>query len=151
MHAVSTANMENILARRSSRLTVAGTASAPAHPISFDSGHAFPGLPDLTLKQRLRCKSIVLKLCNMLPVQAFSTYANGLWITCEGMASAKPPVEEVLVTNGAKHALELVCRLLLDEGDAIIVPAPPTSQPFRFSKVSVSNLSKSVRISKVSM
>jgi 2-aminoadipate transaminase len=32
--------------------------------------------------------------------------------------------EDVLVTNGAKHALELVCRLLLDPGDAIVVTSP---------------------------
>ncbi|HEX6809909.1 MAG TPA: PLP-dependent aminotransferase family protein, partial [Gemmatimonadaceae bacterium] len=30
----------------------------------------------------------------------------------------------VLVTNGAKHALELVCRLTLDEGDAVVVTSP---------------------------
>lgn len=32
--------------------------------------------------------------------------------------------DHVLVTNGAKQAIELVCRLLLDEGDAIVVTAP---------------------------
>ena len=32
--------------------------------------------------------------------------------------------EQVLVTNGAKHAIELICRLLLDEGDAIVVTTP---------------------------
>jgi len=30
----------------------------------------------------------------------------------------------VLVTNGAKHALELVCRLMIDEGDAVVVTLP---------------------------
>jgi 2-aminoadipate transaminase len=33
-------------------------------------------------------------------------------------------VEQILVTNGAKHAIELACRLLLDEGDSIAVTAP---------------------------
>jgi 2-aminoadipate transaminase len=32
--------------------------------------------------------------------------------------------DNILVVNGAKHGLELVCRLLLDEGDAIVVTAP---------------------------
>jgi 2-aminoadipate transaminase len=32
--------------------------------------------------------------------------------------------ENLLVVNGAKHGLELICRLLLDEGDAIVVTAP---------------------------
>src|SRR5688500_14673409 len=32
--------------------------------------------------------------------------------------------ENVLMTNGAKQAIELVCRLMLDEGDSIVVTAP---------------------------
>ena len=32
--------------------------------------------------------------------------------------------QNVLIVNGAKHGLELICRLLLDEGDAIAVSAP---------------------------
>jgi 2-aminoadipate transaminase len=32
--------------------------------------------------------------------------------------------DNVLVTNGAKHALELACRLLLDDGDTVVVTAP---------------------------
>jgi 2-aminoadipate transaminase len=30
----------------------------------------------------------------------------------------------VLIVNGAKHGLDLICRLLIDEGDAIVVTAP---------------------------
>ena len=37
---------------------------------------------------------------------------------------ARVAPENILVTNGAKHALELVCRALLDEGDAVVVTAP---------------------------
>ena len=40
----------------------------------------------------------------------------------DGVVNLSP--EEVLVVNGAKHGLELVCRLLLDEGDSIVVTAP---------------------------
>jgi 2-aminoadipate transaminase len=32
--------------------------------------------------------------------------------------------DNVLVVNGAKHGLALVCRLLLDEGDMVVVTAP---------------------------
>src|SRR3546814_20670443 len=32
--------------------------------------------------------------------------------------------DHILVTNGAKQGIDLVCRLLLDEGDAIVVTAP---------------------------
>src|SRR3546814_8782448 len=32
--------------------------------------------------------------------------------------------DHILVTNGAKQGIDLVCRLLLEEGDAIVVTAP---------------------------
>src|SRR3546814_7591742 len=32
--------------------------------------------------------------------------------------------DHILVTNGAKQGIDLVCWLLLDEGDAIVVTAP---------------------------
>ena len=32
--------------------------------------------------------------------------------------------DDVLVVNGAKHGLDLVCRVLLDEGDSVVVTAP---------------------------
>lgn len=36
----------------------------------------------------------------------------------------KLSARQIMVTNGAKHALDLVCRLLLDEGDLVAVTAP---------------------------
>jgi 2-aminoadipate transaminase len=42
-------------------------------------------------------------------------------MTDDGIAT-RP--DQLLVTNGAKHAIELICRLLLDEGDSIVVTAP---------------------------
>ena len=39
----------------------------------------------------------------------------------DGIAATR---DQVLVTNGAKHAIDLVCRVLLDEGDAIVVTRP---------------------------
>ena len=37
---------------------------------------------------------------------------------------ARTSADEVLVVNGAKHGLDLVCRLLLEEDDAVVVTAP---------------------------
>jgi 2-aminoadipate transaminase len=39
----------------------------------------------------------------------------------DGIAATR---DQVLVTNGAKHAIDLVCRVLLDDGDAIVVTRP---------------------------
>jgi len=42
-------------------------------------------------------------------------------MNADGITAAR---ENVLVTNGAKHAIDLICRVLLDEGDAIVVTRP---------------------------
>lgn len=92
--------------------------------IPFDSGHAFPGiLPDLAVES-----------ARALSVYRSETlqYAErpGLpelraWIAAhmkEDGASIAP--EELIVVNGAKHGIDLVCRALLERGDAIVVTAP---------------------------
>ena len=125
MHAVSTMNVENILARRSRQLSVAKGISAPAHPISFDSGHAFPGLlPDLTAEAEVALQKYGSETLQYAPRPGLPDLRDWIvdYMRRDGISQAT--VEEVLVTNGAKHALELVCRLLLDEGDAIVVTAP---------------------------
>src|SRR5207244_3831448 len=47
------------------------------------------------------------------------------WIAgAMNMDGANVTPGEIFVTNGAKQGIELVCRLLLDEGDSIVVTAP---------------------------
>ncbi|NIJ39492.1 2-aminoadipate transaminase [Sphingopyxis panaciterrae] len=43
------------------------------------------------------------------------------WMNADGCALTP---DHILVTNGAKQGIDLICRLLLDEGDAIVVTAP---------------------------
>src|SRR3546814_3910048 len=43
------------------------------------------------------------------------------WMNQDGCAITP---DHILVTNGAKQGIDLVCRLLLDEKDAIVVTAP---------------------------
>lgn len=126
------------LAHRAARLAPTMPASSHDHVIGFDSGHGFPGLfPDLTAAAE----------------KALTTYRHetlqygtrpGLpelreWIAgAMNMDGAHVTPDEIIVTNGAKQGIELVCRLLLDEGDSIIVTAPTyfTSIPiFRSSEV----------------
>lgn len=113
------------LARRASHLSPLAPAAAPHDNIAFDSGHAFPGvLPDLTLEAvgalDLRRRIETLQYAPRAGLSALRE-----WIA-EYMRADGAPVaaDEILVTNGAKHALELVCRLVVDEGDAVVVTAP---------------------------
>jgi 2-aminoadipate transaminase len=113
-----------VLARRASPLSPALPPAAPPGHISFDSGHAFPGvLPDLTAEAataltRYRAESLQYAPRAGLP-ELRAWIAE--FMRADG-ATVTP--DHVLVTNGAKHALELVCRLLLDDGDAVVVTAP---------------------------
>jgi 2-aminoadipate transaminase len=117
MHAVS-------WARRAAQLSPTMAASAPAGAISFDSGHALPTvLPDLTREADAaltRCRAETLQyaprpgLGDLRQWIAEYMRADGVRVTADN----------ILVTNGAKHAIELVCRLLVDEGDAVVVTAP---------------------------
>lgn len=120
---------QEVLARRAAGLSTA--FPAPHFPtelgegvIAFDSGFAFPGLlPDLA----------EIAACALTEHRAetlqYSTPQGEPhlreWIAgymredgCEVAA------ENILIVNGAKHGVDLVCRLLLDEGDSVVVTAP---------------------------
>jgi 2-aminoadipate transaminase len=99
-------------------------APAPSDRISFDSGHAFPGvLPDLTREGEAaltRHKSETLQYAPRAGLPELREWITQ-YLALEGI---ELPAEGVLVTNGAKHAIELVCRALLDEGDSVVVTRP---------------------------
>ena len=108
-------------ARRAERLAPTLPASVPAGTIGFDSGHAFPGvLPDLTREAEralTRYRAETLQYAPRAGLPDLRAWMAGY--TNPGLTP-----EHILVTNGAKHALELVCRLLIDEGDIVAVTAP---------------------------
>lgn len=117
------------LARRASALPATlpeSTIPAEIDPgtICFDSGFAFPPLlPDLS--------SVASKVLTEGRDEALQ-YSNtqgrsGLrrWIAdYMNDDGCRVGASDILVTNGAKNGIDLVCRLLLDEGDAIVVTAP---------------------------
>jgi 2-aminoadipate transaminase len=108
-------------ARRAERLAPTLPASVPAGAIGFDSGHAFPGvLPDLTREADIALTRYRAETLQYAP----RTGLPDLRAWMAGYTDPGLSPEYVLVTNGAKHALELVCRLLLDEGDTVAVTAP---------------------------
>lgn len=112
------------LARRAASLSPTAAAPPRSGMIGFDSGHAFPGiLPDLR-----RAAALALGEYRHETLQ-YSERA-GLpemreWIAAHMCRDGSPvTVDEIAVVNGAKHGIELLCRLLLDEGDTIVVTAP---------------------------
>lgn len=111
-------------ARRAVHLPSALPPAPPTGNIAFDSGHAFPGvLPDLTAEAATALARYRHETLQYAPRAGLPEMRA--WIA-EYMSAdgARTGGDGILVTNGAKHALELVCRLLLDEGDTVVVTAP---------------------------
>jgi len=112
------------LARRATQLSSVMPASNPDDKIAFDSGHAFPGvLPDLTSEAGGALSRFRAETLQYAPRPGLPELRE--WIAGHMRADGSAvTASNVLVTNGAKHALELVCRLMLDEGDAVVVTSP---------------------------
>src|SRR5688572_23706779 len=110
-------------ARRAAALPPLQPHAAHEH-IPFDSGHAFPGiLPDLSGVAQRVLKSRRAEMLQYGEREGLPEMRQWIAQYLKGEQAAVPP-DEVLVVNGAKHGIELICRLLLDEGDAIVVTAP---------------------------
>jgi 2-aminoadipate transaminase len=117
------------LARRAAGLS--GAFPAPHFPseldpgvIAFDSGFAFPELlPDLT---RYATDALTLHREESLQYSAPQGHpALRAWIARymnEDGCNLTP--QNIFIVHGAKNGLDLICRLLLDEGDAVVVSAP---------------------------
>lgn len=112
------------LARRATRLMTTRPAPDPADLISLGSGHGspavFPDLTEMAQKALTSCRSETLQYGPALGLPEMREWIadymkeNGLNVSAEN----------VLVVNGAKQGLDLICRLLLDDGDAVVVSSP---------------------------
>lgn len=92
--------------------------------ISFDSGFAFPGiLPDLTAAAGValnRHRAESLQYSGRRGLAPLRQWIAGYM--SERSSEVNP--DDLMIVNGAKHGIDLICRLLVDEGDAIVVTAP---------------------------
>jgi 2-aminoadipate transaminase len=111
------------LARRAMHLP------GPAHPeggtaVSLDSGYAYSGIfPDLT--EAATRALTVFRAESLQYGTPLGMFAMRNWIA-EFLRDdgASVDVDNIIVVNGAKQGLDLICRVLTDEGDAIVVTGP---------------------------
>ncbi len=93
--------------------------------IFFDSGHAFPEvLPDLREEAMAALSMHRAETLQYAPRPGLPELRTWIseYMTSDGVPNIAP--DHVLVVNGAKHGLELICRALLHPGDSIVVTAP---------------------------
>ncbi|HLI96112.1 MAG TPA: PLP-dependent aminotransferase family protein [Candidatus Baltobacteraceae bacterium] len=115
--------MAPTLARRAAQLR------PPAHPsggdaVSLDSGYAFAEIfPDFTAAAEraltaYRSEALQYGFLHGLPELRE-------WIAAYMRADgAAVSANDILMVNGAKHGLDLLCRVFTEEGDAVVVTAP---------------------------
>jgi 2-aminoadipate transaminase len=92
--------------------------------VSLAAGDAFPPqLPDLT--------DVAVKALTTYRAEALQYGPRaGLpelrrWVAnYVGADEVRVTPEQVLIVNGAKHGLDLICKLFLDPGDAVLVTSP---------------------------
>lgn len=112
------------LSRRAMPLAAALPAAAPASNLAFDSGHASNDvLPDLTAESIRALTIFRAETLQYAPRPGLPELRARIaeQMAADGIAATR---EQILVTNGAKHAIDLVCRVFLDEGDSIVVTRP---------------------------
>ena len=113
-----------MLSRRAARLASALPTGAPPSNLAFDSGHAANAvLPDLTAEAERALSTFRAETLQYAPRPGLPELRARIveQMAADGIAATR---DQVLVTNGAKHAIDLICRVLLDEGDAIVVTRP---------------------------
>jgi 2-aminoadipate transaminase len=111
-------------AKRTGRLNATLPAPEPHDVISLGSGHGFPGVfPDLTEMARIALNERRPETLQYGPARGLPEMRE--WIAGYMRENdVHVSAENILVVNGAKQGLDLISRLLLDEGDSVVVTAP---------------------------
>lgn len=103
---------------------VYGHKALPPGTLNMSGGHAFgPSMPDIareavTAAQRFRTES--LQYSSVLGLADLRDEIAG-YVASDGIVCSR---DDIMVVNGAKHGIDLACRVFLDPGDAVIVTAP---------------------------
>ena len=104
---------------------VKGAAGADGmDAIWFGSGDAYPeGLPDMGDVAQLAASRFRTETLQYAPRPGLPELREWIaaYLATEGV-TVRP--EQVAVVNGAKHGLDLVCKLFLDPGDTVVVTTP---------------------------
>ncbi|MFK4719306.1 2-aminoadipate transaminase [Bradyrhizobium niftali] len=107
------------------RDTVAPSVAAAAHGnlIELGGGYDFPDtLPDI-VPEAMAAAELKRETLQYGPLYGLEDLRDAIvdYLCQDGITATR---ENILVVNGAKHALDLACRVFLEPGDSVIVAAP---------------------------
>ena len=105
--------------------TVAPAVTATAHgnAIQLGGGYGFPDtLPDI-VAEAVAAAEAKAETLQYGPLYGLDDLRDTIvaYLAQDGIVAAR---ENILVVNGAKHGLDLACRVFLEPGDTVIVAAP---------------------------
>lgn len=105
--------------------TVASAAPATAHGniIQLGGGYGFPDeLPDI-VTEAIEAGNAREETLQYGPLYGLDDLRDAIvdYLRDDGITATR---ENILIVNGAKHGLDLACRVFLEQGDAVIVAAP---------------------------
>lgn len=92
--------------------------------ISFGAGDAYPeGLPDMGEFARVAASRFRTETLQYAPRPGLPDLREWIagYLAADGV---RVTPEQVAVVNGAKHGLDLVCKLFLEPGDTVVVTTP---------------------------
>ncbi len=113
------------LSQRAARLNSFLPAPESHEIISLGSGHGCPSVfPDVTAMAHEALNKYRPETLQYGPTMGLPEMREWIagYMKENGVEGITP--DNVLVVNGAKHGLDLISRLLLDEGDTVVVTAP---------------------------
>ena len=111
-------------ARRAAQVPGSPAPSEPDSVIAFASGDAYPeGLPDMGDLAQVAASAFRTETLQYAPRLGLGELREWIasYLAGDGV---RVTADQIIVVNGAKHGLDLVCKLFVEPGDTIIVTSP---------------------------
>ncbi|MGE3063983.1 MAG: PLP-dependent aminotransferase family protein [Hyphomicrobiaceae bacterium] len=96
----------------------------PAGTLNMSGGFAFgPTIPNISREAEIAARSFRTESLQYSSVLGLPELRDAIaaYVASDGISCMR---DEIMVVNGAKHAIDLVARIFLEPGDAVIVTSP---------------------------
>lgn len=103
---------------------ISGHKTMPAGTLNMSGGFAFgPTIPNISREAEIAARSFRTESLQYSSVLGLPELRDAIaaYVASDGISCMR---DEIMVVNGAKHAIDLVARIFLEPGDAVIVTSP---------------------------
>ena len=109
--------------RAQDSVAAAVTATAHGNLIQLGGGYGFPDALPHIVAEAMAAAEVKAETLQYGPLYGLDDLRDAIvtYLAQDGITASR---ENILVVNGAKHGLDLACRVFLEQGDPVIVAAP---------------------------